>query len=84
MTNTEIVRASFAAYVDQDREAADALLADDFVFTSPQDDHIDKATWFERCYPVTGPRRQVVASRDELPRTAGGRTRTGCARCVRR
>lgn len=26
-------------------------MADDFVFTSPQDDHIDKAAWLERCFP---------------------------------
>lgn len=53
MTNVEIVRACFASYIEQDRDAADRLLADDFVFTSPQDDHIDKAAWFERCMPTT-------------------------------
>jgi ketosteroid isomerase-like protein len=53
MTNVEIVEACFASYVVQDHVAADRLLADDFVFTSPQDDHIDKATWFERCFPTT-------------------------------
>lgn len=52
MTNAETVWASFAAYRDQDRDAAGRLLADDFVFTSPQDDHIDKATFFERCFPT--------------------------------
>lgn len=29
-------------------------MADDFVFTSPQDDHIDKAAWLERCFPSAG------------------------------
>jgi ketosteroid isomerase-like protein len=52
MTNAEIVRACFAGYLDQDGERLDRLLADDFVFTSPQDDHIDKATWFDRCFPT--------------------------------
>lgn len=52
MTNADVVRASFAAYLDQDRSAAARLLADDFTFTSPQDDHIDKATWFDRCFPT--------------------------------
>jgi hypothetical protein len=28
------------------------LIAEDFVFTSPQDDHIDKVTFFERCFPT--------------------------------
>jgi len=53
MTNVETVRACFASYIEQDHDAAERLLADDFVFTSPQDDHIDRATWFERCFPTT-------------------------------
>ncbi|MBC7592849.1 MAG: nuclear transport factor 2 family protein [Kineosporiaceae bacterium] len=54
MSNTEVVRASFEAYLAQDRAAADRVLADDLVFTSPQDDHIDKTAYFERCFPTTG------------------------------
>lgn len=54
MRTSEIVRASFAAYLDQDREAAERLLADDLVFTSPQDDHIDRTTFFARCFPTAG------------------------------
>lgn len=42
----------FAAYWKQDRGAADGLLADDFTFTSPNDDHIDKAAFLERCFPT--------------------------------
>lgn len=30
------------------------LYAEDFSFTSPQDDHIDKAAFFARCFPTTG------------------------------
>ncbi len=30
----------------------DRVLADEFVFTSPQDDHIDKAAFMERCFPT--------------------------------
>jgi ketosteroid isomerase-like protein len=52
MSNTDVVRASFDAYVAQDRDAAMRLVADDFVFTSPQDDHIDKTAFFERCFPT--------------------------------
>ena len=37
-----IVQACFDAYLPQDRGTAAALLADDYVFTSPQDDHIDR------------------------------------------
>lgn len=42
----------FTSYLSQDRETADRLLADGFVFTSPQDDHIDRAAFFERCFPT--------------------------------
>ena len=48
----ETVRALFAAYLAQDRAAAEALVAERFVFTSPQDDHIDRAAFFERCFPT--------------------------------
>jgi ketosteroid isomerase-like protein len=52
MSNTDIVRASFDAYRSQDRDAAEKLIAQDFVFTSPQDDHIDRRAFFERCFPT--------------------------------
>ena len=52
MPGSDVVRASFEAYLSQDRAAAERLLADDFVFTSPQDDHIGKAAFLERCFPT--------------------------------
>ena len=48
----EVVRAAFDAYRTQDREAADRLMAEELAFTSPQDDHIDKAAYLERCFPT--------------------------------
>jgi ketosteroid isomerase-like protein len=52
MTGTaDVVRACFAAYHDKDRAALEALIADDFRFTSPYDDRIDRATYFARCWP---------------------------------
>jgi len=51
-SQTEVVRRSFACYLNQDREAAETLIADGFVFTSPQDDHIDRATYFAKCFPT--------------------------------
>jgi ketosteroid isomerase-like protein len=48
----EIVEAAFRHYRSQDRAAAFPLYADDFTFTSPRDDHIDKAAFFERCFPT--------------------------------
>jgi ketosteroid isomerase-like protein len=52
MSNTATVRAIFEAYNAQDRETAERLVADDFAFTSPQDDHIGRAAYFERCFPT--------------------------------
>lgn len=52
MSNTEIVRASFDAYLAQDRDTAERLMAQDLVFTSPLDDHIDRTGYFERCFPT--------------------------------
>ena len=45
-----IIRAIFAAYLANDRKAVENHLTDDFRFTSPYDDAIDKATYFERCW----------------------------------
>ena len=46
------IRAIFAAYMSNDRKVVEDSLADDFRFTSPYDDQIDKATYFERCWKV--------------------------------
>jgi ketosteroid isomerase-like protein len=52
-----VVRAYFGAYENEDRKAAETLLADGFTFTSPNDDAIDRATYFERCWPQGEPAR---------------------------
>ena len=52
MRNTEIVEAFFAAFTAQDAAAARALMAPDFVFTSPQDDHLDTEAYFATCFPT--------------------------------
>jgi ketosteroid isomerase-like protein len=46
-----IARASYRAYVDKDRAALERLIADDFHFTSPLDNRIDRATYLARCWP---------------------------------
>jgi ketosteroid isomerase-like protein len=48
---SDLVCASFSAYRSGDRDALEELLSDDFTFTSPVDDHIDRETYFERCWP---------------------------------
>jgi len=48
---SELARRLYATFIAGDRPAMEALLADDFTFTSPQDDHIDKSEYFVRCWP---------------------------------
>ena len=45
------MRACFEAFRDRRRDDAEAVIADDFTFTSPYDDAIDRAAYFERCWP---------------------------------
>jgi ketosteroid isomerase-like protein len=51
---TKIIRAIFACYMANDRKAVEDALTEDFRFTSPYDDGIDKATYFARCWRDTG------------------------------
>jgi ketosteroid isomerase-like protein len=46
----KIIRAVFAAYLSNDREVVEDAFTDDFHFTSPYDNAIDKAAYFERCW----------------------------------
>ncbi len=48
---SDMIQSLFAAYRSKQRKVVEDLLADDFTFTSPYDDAIDKATYFERCWP---------------------------------
>ena len=43
----------YAAYEAKDRQALEPLLSESFTFSSPRDDHISKATYFERCWPFS-------------------------------
>ena len=47
----ELARASYGAYESGDRSVLEERLADDFTFYSPPDPGIDRATYFERCWP---------------------------------
>lgn len=51
--NEDVVRRIMASYMAGDRATAETLIADEFVFTSPQDDHIDRAAYLERCFPTS-------------------------------
>jgi hypothetical protein len=46
---THIAKAIYDAYVAKDRGAAERLLADDFHFTSPLDNGLDRDSYFAIC-----------------------------------
>jgi ketosteroid isomerase-like protein len=47
----DTVRRYFEIWHSRNRAAMEAALTETFSFTSPLDDHIDKRTFFERCWP---------------------------------
>ncbi len=47
---TRLVENYFNAYETKQRKVVEDLLADDFTFTSPEDDGIDKDAFFEKCW----------------------------------
>lgn len=66
-----VVHEAYGAYVSGDRDAIDRHLTDDFVFSSPADVGIDRAAYFERCWPnaklIDGYRfRRLVEAGDEV------------------
>ena len=49
----EIIHKYYAAYESKDKQALERLLSDDFTFSSPQDDRINKEIYFARCWPFS-------------------------------
>src|SRR5262249_40808989 len=47
----EIAKAAYEAYVRKDRAAIEKLIAEDFHFTSPLDNRIDREAYFKYCWP---------------------------------
>ena len=56
----EAVREVYRAYETGDRSLVEARLSADFVFYAPPDPGIDRATYFERCWPNS----QTISSFD--------------------
>src|SRR5262245_37634686 len=49
---SDLVRKCFSAWETKDRQALEGLLAEDFTFTSPNDDdHISKDEYWKKCWP---------------------------------
>ncbi|KRR10335.1 ketosteroid isomerase [Bradyrhizobium jicamae] len=49
-SRADTIRRIFAAYLSNDRTFVEDAFSDEFRFTSPFDDNIDKATYFARCW----------------------------------
>jgi ketosteroid isomerase-like protein len=49
-----LARGCYGAYATGDRDAVERLMADDLVFSSPADVGIDRARYFDRCWPNAG------------------------------
>jgi ketosteroid isomerase-like protein len=82
MSKIDIARQSYLAYVNGDRAANEAVIADEFSFTSPLDNQLDRATYFERCWPnheaITDFRFvRLVEQGDEVIVTYEGRNAQG-------
>ena len=76
----------YHAFADGDREFVERVLADEFTFFSPVDVGLDRAGYFERCWPGAGQGQRfdflrLVESGDdvivtyEMTRADGGRGR---------
>jgi ketosteroid isomerase-like protein len=47
-------RALYEAFASADRDFVERVLTDDFTFSSPPDPMLDRAGYFERCWPGAG------------------------------
>jgi len=79
-----IARAVYQAYVNKDRALIESLIGEDFSFTSPLDNRLDRATYFARCWPnsrtITGFKLvHCVHDGDKVFVTYEGRGDTGKA-----
>jgi len=80
--NAAIARAAYEAYVTKDRAAIEALIAEEFHFTSPLDNRLDRETYFRRCWPNSQLIQEfnfhhVVADGDRVFVTYEGRNTDG-------
>jgi ketosteroid isomerase-like protein len=67
----QLARDAYRAYETGDRSLIEGLLADDLTFYSPPDPGIDRAEYFERCWPNAGTTQsfeyvRLIESGDEV------------------
>jgi ketosteroid isomerase-like protein len=67
----QLAREVYEAFAGGDRAAIERLLAEDFAFHSPPDPNLDRAGYFERCWPHAGGNQsfefvRLIESGDEV------------------
>ena len=67
----QLARDLYLAFADGDRGLVESMLTDDFTFSSPVDVGLDRAEYFERCWPGAGQRQRfefvrLVEAGDEV------------------
>ena len=82
MDNAEIARSLYLAFAAKARATPEKLLANDFHFTSPLDNRLDRAMFFQRCWPNSERIRgfdfvRVVAAGEEVVVTYEGHSTRG-------
>jgi hypothetical protein len=86
IARTQLARDLYLAFAGGDRELVESMLADEFTFSSPADVGLDRAGYFQRCWPGSGQGQQfefvrVFEAEDEvivtyeMTRADGGRGR---------
>jgi ketosteroid isomerase-like protein len=63
MSRSEIARELYEAFAAGDRAVAERLLAKDFRFSAPPDPLLDRAGFFERCWPGAGANQSFAFKR---------------------
>ncbi|HEX3317569.1 MAG TPA: nuclear transport factor 2 family protein [Solirubrobacteraceae bacterium] len=71
MDRVQTAKDLYRAFAAGDRETAERILADDLAFSSPPDPALDRAAYFERCWPGAGAGQEfdfvrTVESGDEV------------------
>ena len=47
----DVAKRVLQAFLDKDKEAIERVLSDDFHFSSPRDNRLDREGFFQRCWP---------------------------------
>ena len=67
----DTARSIYEAFASRDRDVVERVFSDDFTFSSPLDVGLDRAGYFERCWPGAGQRMEfefvrLIESGDEV------------------